>query len=150
MQLLHDIIHTINNVRQFRRQCVELGNMVALLLVMMDADHVGESDSSIAEGDRTPEEEKKKKRSAFNEANTSTRLKATLNEIHIFVGKCIVEWNVWQRGWEVIVIRKLPRLKQELFEWITLCLMETSVSLVCFHHCCGELDQHGSKGGHQK
>jgi len=124
--LLHSILRAIKNVRQFRQQCVELGNMVALLLVMMEADHpIEKNDSSIGRSSLVA------KSSAFSEANTSVRLKATLDETHAFITKCIGEWNVWQRGWEVIVTRKLPRLKQELFEWITLCMMETSVSRAC-------------------
>ncbi len=124
--LLHCILRAINNVRQFRRQCVELGNMVALLLVMMEADHpIENNDSSIARSSLVA------KSSASSEANTSIRLKATLDETHAFITKCIGEWNIWQRGWEVIVTRKLPRLKQELFEWITLCMLETSVSRAC-------------------
>jgi len=122
--LLHCILRAINNVRQFRRQCVELGNMVALLLVMMEADHPIES-GSVAGSSVVA------KPSAFSEANTSVRLKATLDETHAFITKCIGEWNIWQRGWEVIVTRKLPRLKQDLFEWITLCMLETSVSRAC-------------------
>jgi hypothetical protein len=124
--LLHSILRAINNVRQFRPQCVELGNMVALLLVMMEADHpVENNDSPIAKSSVVA------KSSAFSEVNTSVRLKATLDETHAFITKCIGEWNIWQRGWEVIVTRKLPRLKQELFEWITLCMLETSVSRAC-------------------
>ena len=124
--LLRSILRAINNVRQFRRQCVELGNMVGLLLVIMEADHpIENNDSSIAESSLVA------KSSAFSEANTSIRLKATLDETHAFITKCIGEWNIWQRGWEVIVTRKLPRLKQEIFEWITLCMLETSVSRAC-------------------
>lgn len=124
--LLRSILQAINNVRQFRRQCVELGNMVGLLLVIMEADHpIENKDSSIAESSLVA------KSSAFSEANTSIRLKATLDETHAFITKCIGEWNIWQRGWEVIVTRKLPRLKQEIFEWITLCMLETSVSRAC-------------------
>jgi hypothetical protein len=123
--LLRCILQAINNVRQFRRQCVELGNMVGLLLVIMESDHpIEDEDSSIPESPLTVVA----KSSPFSEANTSLRLKATLEETHAFITKCIGEWNVWQRGWEVIVTRKLPRLKQEIFEWITLCMLETSVS----------------------
>jgi len=124
--LLYKILRAINDVRQFRGQCVELGNMVALLLVMMEADHPIENDDSSSTGSTLVS-----KSSAFSGANTSVRLKATLDETHAFITKCIGEWNIWQRGWEAIVTRKLPRLKQELFEWITLCMLETSVSSVC-------------------
>lgn len=93
--LLRSILQAINNVRQFRRQCVELGNMVGLLLVIMEADHpIENKDSSIAESSLVA------KSSAFSEANTSIRLKATLDETHAFITKCIGEWNIWQRGWK--------------------------------------------------
>jgi hypothetical protein len=115
--ILHKIIQAIREVRQFRRQCVELGNMAALLLVVMESDHqAGNNQSSHGYVSL-----------AFKDTNTAIRLKATLDEVHAFVGKCIGEWNFLQRGWEIFVNRKVPRLKQELFDWITLCMMETTV-----------------------
>ena len=144
--LLRCIIRAINNVRQFRRQCVELGNMVALLLVMMEADYPNESNGSSIAGSSLVT-----KSSAFSEANTSVRLKATLDETHAFIMKCTGEWNIWQRGWEVVVTRKLPRLKQDLFEWITLCMLETSVSRACSTNYNFEPDCFlNQKGQHEK
>ena len=145
--LLCSILQAINNVRQFRRQCVELGNMVGLLLVMMEADHsIENNDSSIAGSYLEA------KSSAFSEANTSLwlKVKATLDETHAFITKCIGEWNIWQRGWEVIVTRKLPRLKQEIFEWITLCMLETSVSRACSTNYNMNLTVLKLKGQHEK
>jgi hypothetical protein len=106
---------------------------------MMEDDHSFEDcDSSIARSNQSSLGGNKG--SAFSEVNTSAHLTATLKEIHAFVGKYIGEWNFWQRGWEVVVVRKLPRLKQELFEWITLCMMETSVSRTWFYQLRREIN----------
>ena len=102
--------------------------MVGLLLVIMEAGHwhpIENNDSSIAEYSQVAMS------SAFSKLDTSIRLKATLDETHAFTKKCIEEWNIWQRGWEVIVTQRLPRLKQEIFEQITMCMLETSVSRAC-------------------
>lgn len=121
--LLGNIVRAVKNVRQFRQQCLELGNMVRLLLAVMEADHAIENNNSSTAGSSPLA-----KSSVFSGANTSVRLKATLDETHAFILKCTGEWNVWQQGWEAIVTQKVPRLKQEIFEWINLCMLETSVS----------------------
>ena len=89
--------------------------------------------------------------SELSEANTSIPLKEILDETHAFITKCIGEWNIiiWQRGWEVIVTRKLPCLKQEIFEWITLCMLEISVSQACSTRYIYEPD-YCAKGLHEK
>jgi hypothetical protein len=144
VSLLRSIIQAIYNVRQFRQQCLELGNMVGLLLVIVEADDsIGNNDSSIAGSSLVT------KSSAIDEANTWVRLRATLDETHAFITKC-GEWNILQRGWEVIVTRKLPRLKQELFEGITFCIMETSVSRACSTSYNMTLTVLKPKGQHEK
>jgi hypothetical protein len=149
IQILHQILQAIKEVKQFKRQCVELGNIVGLLLLVMDAD---QDDSSNAGNEPTSAVQRQQKRpSAFRDANTSARLKQTLDEIHVFVGKCLIDrGNLLQRGWEIFIDRNLPRLKQELFHWIAVCTMETTVKASV--PSCLDLGslRITSKGSHQK
>jgi hypothetical protein len=133
--LLRNIIESINRVRHFRRQCVELGEMAALLLVVLEADDLVDASEDAAQQDPTQDPSTSSaatnsvlgqgsKPAAFKEAKTWERLRATLKEIQVFVEKCTREWNFLRRGLEIFVRRTVPRLKQELFEWISLCIME--------------------------
>ena len=103
-------MHDLLTYQLLPKECstfpVAIGNMVGLLPVIMEADHSIENDSSIAESSLVVA-----KSSAFSEANTSIRLKATLG-LHY---ELEVYWrDIWQRGWEVTVTGKLSRLKQEI------------------------------------
>lgn len=140
--LLRKIVVAINDVRQFKRQCVELGQMVALLLVVLEADYITEDRHSSQDPSNNPSTSSVADNSqtrvvgsslpAFQDAKMWAHLKATLEEIQVFVGKCTGEWNFLQRGWELFVARKVPRLKQELFEWINLCMIETAVRILVY------------------
>lgn len=126
VKLVCDILQAINNVRQFRPQCLELKDIVELLLEIIKGQHPIENNDSYIAGSSLVA-----KSSAFNEEKTWERLKEILEETLAFITKCIGEWNILQQGWEVIVTRKLPRLKQKIYDWMNLCTLVTSVSRVC-------------------
>jgi hypothetical protein len=68
--------------------------------------------------------------SPLKDVKTWAHLQAILLEVQTLVVKCRGEWNFLQRGWEVFVNRNVLRLKRQLFEWITIFIMETSVRKV--------------------
>jgi hypothetical protein len=109
------VIDTIRLARQFKKECVELGSMVALLLVITEVDSIPDANRAVVSLNHEPVPE-----------DAIAQVKKMIEEIHELVTKCTQ--SLLQRGLEVLVKRKMPRLKQQLFEWITVCMMENTVS----------------------
>jgi hypothetical protein len=121
-QTFHNIIDTIRRACQFKEECVELGAMVALLLVITETNNITDNNQSADSLNQPPARENMDLASQ----NAIAKVEETSRDIHKLVVKCTERFL--QRGWEVLVKRKIERLKQQLFEWITVCMMENTVS----------------------
>jgi hypothetical protein len=115
------VIDIIRRACQFKQECIELGSMVALLLVITEADSIQDDNHSVVLLNQAPVPQ-----------DAIAEVKKTIEEIHELVVKCTQ--SLLQRGLEGLLKRKMQPLKQRMFEWITVCMMENAVSRSFFRN----------------
>lgn len=123
---LRKVIIAIQEARQFDKRCAEIGRMVAMLLTVIEADNITDNGSSsvalenqlLTTGNIRPVAQ-----------NAVEEVRMAIAELHKLIVKCTTQGTL-QRGWEIFIGGKIVQAKQMLFEWITVCMMECTVSTV--------------------
>jgi translation elongation factor EF-1alpha len=123
IQTLERVIEATKHARQFKQQCSELGDMVTLLLRIIQAENITQGDPAIFAENQTAIES-----ASADFQSTFTSVKNTITEIDQLTMKC--QEGIIQRGVDFFFTRNVARLKNKLFEWITVCMLSNIVSIL--------------------
>ena len=115
------IIDAIQGAFQFNELCAEIGRKTGLLLAVIDADNIKDNALSPENLPQTIA-----KQSSGTQKSVE-HVKNTVMEIEALILKCTQSFFL-QKTWEIFINRKMMRLKQELSEWIIVCMLECTVS----------------------
>lgn len=103
-EVLGLIIRKAREARQLSRECQKLGNLASLLLSALEHN-----------------------KEALKGLNSSSELKKLLGEVLRFVLFCMREWSITQKAWEVLWKRRLPRMTKRIWDYLHVCMFESSV-----------------------
>lgn len=106
LKTLQKIISLVSEVRQFKRECKELGAISAALKIAIE-----------------------KNQNALAAHGSCTELRAYLLDAEVFVEQCTQRWNMLKHAREVFFDHKLPQLRQGLLHWVAVFTLESSVSI---------------------
>jgi hypothetical protein len=112
LKTLHKIITLVNEVIQFKKECLELGAISATLKIAIE-----------------------KNQGALTNHSSLIKLQACLTDIEVLIRQCTQKWNLLKHAREVFFDHKLLQLRQNLLAWVAAFTLESSVrtwKYVCY------------------
>jgi hypothetical protein len=103
-ELLIWIIKTVQKVRHLKKKCREVGEIAKIVQTVIEAD-----------------------KDVLESHKTRPGLDKILKEVAAFVLQCTTKFNIAQRAWEVLWVRRLPSLMNTMKDWTLNSIMENSV-----------------------
>jgi len=108
------IIKTVQNVRKLKKQCEKVGELARLLQTVLNGNE-----------------------KALEDMDTAIKLRLHLRNVAIFVTNCTKTSSFIERTWEVMWVKKHPRLLGEMKDWVLYFLMDASVVLSYHYDIAG-------------
>jgi len=105
IRALEKISAIVDEARQFKAECRELGVISAVLRLAIENN-----------------------RDALTSHEASMQLLSCVVDVEVFVQECTQRWNVFKHAREVFYSHRVPRLRQKLLGWVNVFVLEGSVS----------------------
>ena len=109
-EILGYIVRKAREAKQLKEECFRLGNLSAVLLATLNQN-----------------------KNVLQDVESAGTLRVLLLQLLDFVVFAQREWTVFQKAWEVMWKRRLPRLTTQMVDYLNLCTFETTVHLHVSH-----------------